>query len=137
MLNCWLFRSCLLSGQLHLEAICNGVSKVYTFNPAFRAERGRTRRHLSEFWMIEAEMAFVDDLQVLINTMESLLKHIATKILEKSVSDLELYAKATKGKSNVNKIEEFINSKVLVINYSEAVELISREKTLGEEINFN
>ena len=82
-------------------------------------------------------MAFVDDLQVLINTMESLLKHIATKILEKSVSDLELYAKATKGKSNVNKIEEFINSKVLVINYSEAVELISREKTLGEEINFN
>ena len=82
-------------------------------------------------------MAFVDDLQVLINTMESLLKHIATKLLEKSVSDLELYARATKGKSNVNKIEEFINSKVLVINYSEAVELISREKTLGEEINFN
>jgi len=120
-----------VSGQLHLEAICNGVSKVYTFNPAFRAERGRTRRHLSEFWMIEAEMAFVDDLQVLINTMESLLKHIATKLLEKSVSDLELYARATKGKSNVNKIEEFIKSKVVVLNYSEAVELISREKTLG------
>ena len=82
-------------------------------------------------------MAFLDDLQVLINTMESLLKHIATKLLEKSVSDLELYARATKGKSNVNKIEEFIKSKVVVLNYSEAVELISREKTLGEEINFN
>ena len=82
-------------------------------------------------------MAFLDDLQVLINTMESLLKHIATKLLEKSVSDLELYARATKGKSNVNKIEEFIKSKVVVLNYSEAVELISREKTLGKEINFN
>ncbi len=55
-----------VSGQIHLEAICNGIERVYTFSPAFRAETGRSRRHLSEFSMVEAEVAFLDDMSDLL-----------------------------------------------------------------------
>ena len=47
-----------VSGQVHLEAICNGKEKVYTFGPAFRAEMGRTRRHLSEFTMVDLDLKY-------------------------------------------------------------------------------
>ena len=120
-----------VSGQLHLEAICNGISRVYCFNPAFRAERGRTRRHLSEFWMVEAEIAFVDELQTIIETMEDLLKHCAQTMLDKCSADLELYAKATKGKSNVDNIEKFVNSNIVIMSYNEATDLLSKQKDLG------
>ena len=120
-----------VSGQLHLEALCNGISRVYTFNPAFRAERGRTRRHLAEFWMIEAEMAFVDDLETIIKTMESLIKFTASRVLDSCAGDVELYAKATKGMSNLEKIEKFIASDVVTMTYTEAARLLSDEPSLG------
>ena len=124
-----------VSGQLHLEAMCNGISRVYTFNPAFRAERGRTRRHLSEFWMVEAETAFVDNIETIIDTMDQLLKHTANRLLSDRVSDMELYAKATKGKSNVENLEKFVDSKVVILTYNEAVELLTRDSGLGPLIN--
>jgi len=114
-----------VSGQLHLEAMCNGLAKVYNFNPAFRAERGRTRRHLAEFWMVEAEMAFVEDIETVVNTMEDLLKHTATKVLDSRAADLEIYAKAMKTTNNIANIEKFINCKVHMLPYKEAVELLS------------
>lgn len=120
-----------VSGQLHLEAVCNGLARVYTFNPAFRAERGRTRRHLSEFWMVEAEMAFTDDLQTIIDTMESLVKHTAAKLLDSCSADLEVYAKATKGRSTVPLIEKLLASEVVVLPYSEAAALLARVPELG------
>jgi asparaginyl-tRNA synthetase len=67
---------------------------VYTFNPAFRAERGRTRRHLTEFWMVEAELAFCQDLDQLFRLMEQLIRHVARAVLDTSSADLELYAKS-------------------------------------------
>lgn len=114
-----------VSGQLHLEAMCNGLARVYNFNPAFRAERGRTRRHLAEFWMVEAEMAFVEDIEIVVNTMEDLLKHTATKLLDVRASDLELYAKAMKTESNIPNIEKFVSSAVHMLPYMEAVQLLS------------
>lgn len=118
-----------VSGQLHLEAMCNGLAKVYNFNPAFRAERGRTRRHLAEFWMVEAEMAFVDDIETVVKTMEDLLKHTATKILDNRSSDLEIYAKAMKTPSNIPNIEKFINSSVHILPYKEAALLMANPTT--------
>ena len=118
-----------VSGQLHLEAMCNGLAKVYNFNPAFRAERGRTRRHLAEFWMVEAEMAFVDDIETVVKTMEDLLKHTATKILDTRSSDLEIYAKAMKAPSNIPNIEKFINSSVHILPYTEAALLLADPAT--------
>jgi asparaginyl-tRNA synthetase len=49
------------TGQLYLEAACAAFGKVYNFGPTFRAEKSKTRRHLTEFWMLEAEVAFADN----------------------------------------------------------------------------
>ena len=69
-----------VSSQLHLEALASSLSRVYTLQPAFRAEGSHTSRHLSEFWMFEAEIAFVEDLGVLMDVLECSLKNLLTNI---------------------------------------------------------
>lgn len=69
-----------VSSQLHLEALASSLSRVYTLQPAFRAEGSHTSRHLSEFWMFEAEIAFIEDLDVLMDILEDSLKNLLTKI---------------------------------------------------------
>jgi asparaginyl-tRNA synthetase len=61
-----------VSGQLHGEAYACGLGKIYTFGPTFRAEPAHTMRHLSEFWMIEPEVAFMD-LALLMDFSEGML----------------------------------------------------------------
>lgn len=78
-----------VSSQLHLEALAQSVNKVWTLSPTFRAEKSDTARHLSEFYMLEAELAFVDDLQVVMNVVEDLLRAVATE-LQSSVVGQEL-----------------------------------------------
>ncbi|PVU90026.1 hypothetical protein BB561_005053 [Smittium simulii] len=60
-----------VSGQLHLEAACCAHSRVYNFNPVFRAETSLTSRHLSEFWMVEAEVSFLTQISQLMDLIES------------------------------------------------------------------
>lgn len=67
-----------VSSQLHLEVFTSAFPRVYTLQPAFRAEGSHTSRHLSEFWMLEAEMAFMDDLEGVMATVESSIKHALT-----------------------------------------------------------
>lgn len=78
-----------VSSQLHLEALAQSVNKVWALSPTFRAEKSDTARHLSEFYMLEAELAFVDDLQVVMNVVEDLLRAVATE-LQSSVVGQEL-----------------------------------------------
>ena len=75
------------SGQLYGEAMAMAMGKIYTFGPTFRAEKSKTRRHLSEFWMIEPEMAFCDLAQNM-DVIEAFLRFVTGKVLEKN--DLEL-----------------------------------------------
>jgi asparaginyl-tRNA synthetase len=65
-----------VSSQLHLEVFASSFSRVYTLQPAFRAERSHTNRHLSEFWMLEAEMAFMDSLEKVMDVVEASLKSV-------------------------------------------------------------
>jgi len=69
-----------VSSQLHLEALASSLSRVYTLQPAFRAEGSHTSRHLSEFWMFEAEIAFVEDINVLMDVVEDSLKNLLANI---------------------------------------------------------
>jgi asparaginyl-tRNA synthetase len=76
------------SGQLYIEATAAALGKVYCFGPTFRAEKSKTRRHLTEFWMLEPEVAFatLDDLMKL---GEDLVSYIVAKVLERRRRDLE------------------------------------------------
>jgi asparaginyl-tRNA synthetase len=77
------------SGQLYIEATALALGKVYSFGPTFRAEKSKTRRHLTEFWMIEPEVAYygLDDLLVL---AENFITHIVARVLETHRPDLKV-----------------------------------------------
>lgn len=77
------------SGQLYLEAAMYGVGRCFDFGPVFRAEKSKTRRHLNEFWMMDAEIPFIqqdENMQI----QEDMLKYIITQVLEKHSADLAL-----------------------------------------------
>lgn len=78
-----------VSSQLHLEALAQSVNKVWTLSPTFRAEKSDTARHLSEFYMLEAELAFVDDVNKVMDVVEDMLRNVA-KELQASVVGQEL-----------------------------------------------
>jgi asparaginyl-tRNA synthetase len=76
------------SGQLYIESTAMALGKVYSFGPTFRAEKSKTRRHLTEFWMVEPEMAFatLDDLMVL---AEEFLSFLVERVLSRRALDLK------------------------------------------------
>lgn len=75
------------SGQLYIESTALALGKVYSFGPTFRAEKSKTRRHLTEFWMIEPELAYLD-LNGLMDLAEAFLAHIVRYVLERHRADL-------------------------------------------------
>ncbi|MBO6575510.1 MAG: asparagine--tRNA ligase [Rhodothermales bacterium] len=77
------------SGQLHGEAMAMAMGKIYTFGPTFRAEKSKTRRHLTEFWMIEPEMAFFD-LDDNMELAEGLLVRLVGDVLRDCQTELEI-----------------------------------------------
>lgn len=77
------------SGQLYGEAMAFAQNKIYTFGPTFRAEKSKTRRHLSEFWMIEPEMAFFD-LDMDMDVIEDFTRHLVRTVLKDCREELEL-----------------------------------------------
>jgi asparaginyl-tRNA synthetase len=83
-----------VSSQLHLEALAQSVNKVWTLSPTFRAEKSDTARHLSEFYMLEAELAFVDDLQVVMDVVEDMLRAVAIELQSSVVGQELLEARA-------------------------------------------
>ncbi len=77
------------SGQLYIEATALALGKVYSFGPTFRAEKSKTRRHLTEFWMVEPEVAFLE-LDGLLELAENYLSHIVARVLESHRGDLKV-----------------------------------------------
>jgi asparaginyl-tRNA synthetase len=84
------------SGQLYVEATALALGKVYSFGPTFRAEKSKTRRHLTEFWMVEPEMAYAG-LPELLDLAEGYLRYIVGQVLAKHRGDLKVIGRdATK-----------------------------------------
>lgn len=104
------------SGQLYMESACMALGKVYCFGPAFRAEKSKTRRHLTEFWMVEPEMAYWD-WQDNMNLQEELVSYVVQRVLEKRKRELEILERDTKPLENV--VPPFPR-----ITYREAIEIL-------------
>ncbi len=106
------------SGQLYGEAGAMAFGKIYTFGPTFRAEKSKTRRHLTEFWMIEPEMAFYD-LEDDMDLAEEFLEYIVGCVLEDKKEELEILERDTSKLENVKR--PFPR-----ISYDEAVEILKK-----------
>jgi asparaginyl-tRNA synthetase len=83
-----------VSNQLHLEALAQAVSRVWSLSPTFRAEKSDTPRHLSEFYMLEAELAFVDNMSDVMDVVEGMLRHIARELQSSPLGKELLEARA-------------------------------------------
>lgn len=108
------------TGQLHVEAGCMAFGKVYCFGPTFRAEKSKTRRHLTEFWMVEPEVAFAD-LDDLLALAEDFVCSIAGRVLTDHRADLEELER------DVNEFER-IQKPFYRIRYAEAADLLRGPK---------
>jgi len=106
------------SGQLYNEANIAAFGKVYCFGPTFRAEKSKTRRHLTEFWMVEPEMAFVD-LEGCMEVEEQFVSYIVQTVLQNRSAELELLERDT---SRLEKVVPPFPR----ISYDEAVDLLTK-----------
>jgi asparaginyl-tRNA synthetase len=88
------------SGQLYIEATAMALGKVYTFGPTFRAEKSKTRRHLTEFWMLEPEAAYVE-LEEIMQLGEELVSAIVQSVLKNKSRELETLKRDTKKLENI------------------------------------
>ena len=82
------------SGQLYMEATALALGKVYSFGPTFRAEKSKTRRHLTEFWMVEPEVAYMD-LDGLMVLAENYISHIVQSVLKNRAAELQVIGRDT------------------------------------------
>ncbi len=124
-----------VSGQLEAESYALRLGKVYTFGPTFRAENSNTTRHLSEFWMIEPEMAFFS-LEDNINLAEKFVKYILSFVIENCIDDLSfleerLYNEEKNKPKNernelklTDKLKFVIDNEFERISYSSAFEIL-------------
>ncbi|KAK7171503.1 hypothetical protein R3I93_003950 [Phoxinus phoxinus] len=112
-----------VSGQLHLEVMAGAFSAVYTFGPTFRAENSQSRRHLAEFYMVEAEIAFTDSLDDLMKVMENLFKATTEHVLSHCAEDVELFHKYM-APGHRDQVDLMLKRKFDVISYTEAIEIL-------------
>ncbi|MAM04812.1 MAG: asparagine--tRNA ligase [Flavobacteriales bacterium] len=128
-----------VSGQLEAELAALGLGKVYTFGPTFRAENSNTSRHLSEFWMIEPEMAFYN-LEQNINLAEKLLKYCIEYCIEKNYEDLTFLDKRLLEEESglkkelrsemslLERLDFVVTNSFERITYSEAINILIKSK---------
>jgi asparaginyl-tRNA synthetase len=117
-----------VSGQLSAESYCCALSRVYTFGPTFRAENSNTSRHLSEFWMIEPELAFAD-LADNADLAEEFLKYLADDLLTRRADDMNFFNKfVDKDKAAIKRLQHIIDKPFLRMTYTEAVAELKKAK---------
>lgn len=113
-----------VSGQLNAECYACALSKVYTFGPTFRAEYSFTARHLAEFWMVEPEVAFAD-LNENAKLAEDMLRYIIKAVLDERMDDMQFFAERIE-KDCITRLEKFLKSEFVQIDYSEAINILQK-----------
>jgi asparaginyl-tRNA synthetase len=111
------------SGQLYIEATAMALGKVYSFGPTFRAEKSKTRRHLTEFWMVEPEVAYatLDDLMAL---AENFITFLVKRCLERRRTDLQTIGR------DIDKLEK-IDVPFPRVTYDEAAKMLQEAHAKG------
>jgi asparaginyl-tRNA synthetase len=112
------------SGQLYIEATAMALGKVYSFGPTFRAEKSKTRRHLTEFWMVEPELAFAT-LDDLMDLGENLVSFVVKRCLQNRRADLTVIGR------DITKLEK-VEAPFPRITYDEAVQRLQDGHAKGE-----
>ncbi|MBN1786798.1 MAG: asparagine--tRNA ligase [Sedimentisphaerales bacterium] len=108
------------TGQLHLECAAMSFGKVYCFGPTFRAEKSKTRRHLTEFWMVEPEVAFAN-LPELLEIAENLVSFIVKEVLEKNEAELQTLG------ADIEVLKK-ITPPFYRLTYTQAAEILTSQK---------
>lgn len=109
------------TGQLYLESAAMAYGKVYCFGPTFRAEKSKTRRHLTEFWMVEPEVAYTD-LNGLLELAENFISSIVGRVLKDNRSDLETLG------ADIANLEKIVPP-FPRLTYTQAVEILTGKQT--------
>jgi asparaginyl-tRNA synthetase len=133
-----------VSGQLQAEAMAIGLGKVYTFGPTFRSENSNTKRHLSEFWMVEPEVAFFD-LDQVAELAAEYIKYLINYALENCMDELlflnhrpmekggVLGASINEKENYIEEIRKVANATFVKITYTEAMDICSKS---GKKFEF-
>lgn len=109
------------TGQLYLESAAMSFGRVYCFGPTFRAEKSKTRRHLTEFWMVEPEVAFID-LDGLLELAENFVSYIVSRVLQDNRNQLETLG------ADIAAMEK-IKPPFYRLTYTQAGDILTGEKT--------
>ncbi|MDD5625925.1 MAG: asparagine--tRNA ligase [Patescibacteria group bacterium] len=113
------------SGQLYIEALIYSLGKVYDFGPTFRAEKSKTRRHLTEFWMMDAEAAFVEHEENM-KTQEKLVSYIVAQVLKNCEKELKILERDLEPLRKI--VPPFPK-----ISYSEAIKILQKNGVEAKE----
>lgn len=108
------------SGQLYSEAGIMGLGRVYDFGPVFRAEKSKTRHHLSELWMMDAEAAFFDQ-TLNMDLQERMVKRIVKDVLENCKEELEVLER------NTEVLEKLVKEPFVHLKHKEAKQILEKE----------
>ena len=117
------------TGQLYLEAAAMSLGRVYCFGPTFRAEKSKTRRHLTEFWMVEPEIAYID-FEELLEIAEKFVCHVVQTVLQERRQELKMLERDTTAL-------EKIQAPFVRLSYDDTVDLLHSDKVkayLDEEL---
>lgn len=115
-----------VSGQLTGESYASALSKIYTFGPVFRAENSNTSRHLSEFWMVEPELAYAN-LEDIINLAEKMFKYLFKIILKERYKEMMFFSQLYEEKVII-RLQNFLSNKFNQIEYNDAIFILQQSK---------
>ena len=113
-----------VSGQLNVETFCMAFKNTYTFGPTFRAEKSNTPKHVSEFWMMEPEIAFAD-LDVNMDIAEDMMKYIIRYVLENAPEEMQFFNQFI-DKTLLDRLNGLVNSEFGRVTYTEAIEILKK-----------
>ncbi len=126
--------SLTVSGQLEGELGATALGAIYTFGPTFRAENSNTPRHLAEFWMIEPEVAFIDQ-EELMDLEEDFIKYCVRWALDNCKDDLEFLNKMI-DKSLIQTLESVVSESFVRLTYTEGINILQEAVNKGHKFEF-